>query len=162
MDTAAELAGFFAAHAVWSVSEGETLIPLLAKELDDGQRTMDRLIGERIEEGVARGQAWMAANPDRAVRAVLIYDGFITLESKRMDGLIITIRDFTQGNAEITMAVPYRPAGAAGGFAVHRPKFLGFEGPEPDWQKVGEAFWSGIGQHEHGARIWNDHIDESK
>ena len=30
MITASELAGFFAAHAIWSVSDGATLIPMLA------------------------------------------------------------------------------------------------------------------------------------
>src|SRR5207244_362625 len=97
------------------------------------------LVSERVEEGAPRGKEWLAQNPDRAARAVLVFDGFITLAAGRTDALIVTIRDYTQGDAEITMALPYRPAGDPNGFAVHRPKFLGFKGAEPDWQKVGEA-----------------------
>ena len=40
--------------------------------------------------------------------------------------------------------------------------FLGFKGSEPDWQKIGEALWVGIGKHEKGAEVWNKHLDESK
>jgi hypothetical protein len=162
MPAAMELAGFFTAHAVWSVSDGETLIPILGFETQGGQRQMARLVGERLEEGVARGQEWMANNPDGAARAVLIVDAFITLPGSKTDALIATIRDFTNDDAEITMAIPYRPASHASGFAVHRPKFLDFKGPEPDWKSVGEALWRGIESHEKGAAVWNQHLDESK
>ena len=109
MEAATELAGFFAAHAVWSVSDGEALMPLVAYETADGKRQMYRLVSERFEEGVASGKEWLTKNPDHAVRAVLVFDGFVTLESDKMDAIIITIRDYSQGDAEITMAVPYRP-----------------------------------------------------
>jgi hypothetical protein len=56
MEAATELAGFFAAHAVWSVSGGEILIPLIAYETADGKRQMNRLVAERVEEGAARGK----------------------------------------------------------------------------------------------------------
>lgn len=162
MEAATELAGFFAAHAVWSVSDGETLIPLVAYETADGKRQMNRMVSERVEDGAAHGKEWLAKNPEQAAFAVLIFDGFITLQSGKTDALIVTIRDYTQGEAEVTMAVPYRPASAAKGFAVHRPKFLGFKGAEPDWQRVGEALWIGIAKHEKGAEVWNKHLDESK
>jgi len=162
MEAASELAGFFAAHAVWSVSDGETLIPLVAYETAGGKRQMNRLVSERVEEGATRGKEWLAKNPDHAARAVLVFDGFITLKSGKTDALILTIREYTLGEAEITMAVPYRPASDAKGFAVHRPKFLGFKGAQPDWQKVGEALWTGIAKHEKGAEVWNKHLDESK
>jgi hypothetical protein len=147
---------------VWSVNDGEILIPLVAYETTDGKRQMNRLVTERVEEGAARGKQWLAKNPDGASRAVLIFDGFITLPSGKTDALIVTIRDYTQGEGEITVAVPYRPARDPKGFAVYRPKFLGFKGPEPDWQKVGEALWKGIDKHEKGAEVWNKRHDESK
>jgi hypothetical protein len=162
MVEAAELAGFVAAHSIWCVRDGETLIPLVAYETPDGDRTMKRLESESMEESVERGKAWMAANPDHAVRAVLVFDGYLTLETDKLDALIVTIRDYTLGDAEITMAVPYRPAGDAEGFAVYRPKFLGFGGSEPDWQTVGDALWRGIEGHPQGFETWNKHVDESK
>ena len=50
--------------------------------------------------------------------------------SGKTDALLVTVRDFTPGEAEITLAILYRPAYDAEGFAVHRPKFLDFQGTE--------------------------------
>ena len=60
------------------------------------------------------------------------------------------------------MAIPYRPATDPEGFAVHRPKFLGYEGEEPNFDEIAEEFFIGIEQHEHGAEIWNNYLDESR
>lgn len=162
MQAAATLAGFFAAHAVWSISDGETLIPIAAHETADRKRQMKRLVTERIEDGAARGKEWLAKNPDGADRAVLIYDGYITVKGTKTDALLLAIRDYTRGEAEITMAVPYRPGSDPKGCAVRRPAFLGFKGAEPDWQEIGTAFWAGIAQHEKGAAVWNKHLDEGR
>lgn len=162
MEAAAELAGFFTAHAVLSVSDGETLIPLIGYETADGKRQMSRMLSERLEDGAARGKEWLTKNPAGAARAVLVFDGYITLPSGKIDALIVTVRDYTRNDAEINMAVPYRPARNPGGFAVHRPKFLGFKGAEPDVEKIGVALWAGIAKHEAGSAVWNRHLDESK
>src|SRR5262245_51057410 len=102
MEAAAELAGFFAAHAVWCVSDGETLIAFVGYETLQGQRLMQRLTAERIEDGVAEGKKWMTANPELAARAVLIFDAFVTLESGRTDALIVMLRDYTKDVARVT------------------------------------------------------------
>lgn len=162
MEHAMELAGFFAAHAVWSVSDGATLIPIFGYEDRSGKRQMVRLASDHLEEAVARGRDRLSRNPDHALRAVLIYDGFITLPSGKTDALVVAVRDFTLGSSEVTMAIPYRPGSDAKGFAVHRPKFLGYQGQQPDYQKLGEALWRGIAMHEKGAAAWNQHLDESK
>jgi len=162
MTAASDLAGFFAAHAVWCVSDGETLIPFVAYEHADGKRQLNRLVTERVEDGAAKGKEWLAKNPEGAARAVLIFDGFITLKGDRIDALIVTVRDYTLGDAELTIAVAYRSAKDPNGFAVYRPKFIGFKGDQPDWQEVGQSMWAGIAKHEKGAKVWNDHIDESK
>ena len=49
MITASELAGFFAAHAIWCVSDGDTLTPMLAYSTAEGERQMVRL---DVNEGV--------------------------------------------------------------------------------------------------------------
>ena len=163
MEAAIELAGFFAAHAVWCVSDGDVLIPFVAYETPEGSRQMNRLLTERLEDAVDVGKKWIAENPDGVARGVLIYDGFITLNGgAKTDALLVVARDFTQGAAEVTIAVPYRPAGDKRGFAVHRPKFLGFKGAEPDWRSLGEALWHGISKHEQGDAVWNAHLDQSK
>jgi hypothetical protein len=157
-DPAARLAGFFAAHAVWSVSDGATLIPMLASESAEGSRSMSRLVAEELGDAVARGRKALADNPSRAARAVLLYDGYLTLEAGRFDAIFVEARDYGGGHG-FTMAVPYRPA--AEGFAVHRPKFIDSEGAEPDWGRMGEEFFAGVDAHEKGAEVWNGHLDQS-
>jgi hypothetical protein len=104
----------------------------------------------------------LATNPSDADHAVLVFDGYMPSETGKIDALIVIIRDYAHGEAEITMAVPYRPASYAKGFVVHRAKFLGFTGHEPDWQKVSAALERGIAKHQKGAEVWNRHLDDSK
>ena len=161
MEAATELAGYFTAHAICSVCYGETLIPLVACETADGKRQLHAMASERLEEGAEQGLEWLATNPEHAKRAVLVYDGFLTLEDDRFDALIVIIRDYTLGEAEMTIAVPYRPSTEEEDFTVHRPKFIDFKGVDPDWEKIGQALWLGIEKHEEGAEVWNEHLDES-
>ncbi|MBX9656861.1 hypothetical protein K2Y11_24850 [bacterium] len=161
MEAAMELAGYFTAHAIYSVCDGESLIPLVACETVNGKRQLHVMASERLEESAERGLEWLATNPEHATRAVLVYDGFLTLDDFKFDALIVIIRDYTLGEAEITMAVPYRPSTGEDDFTVHRPKFINFKGVDPDWEKIGQALWHGIEQHEEGAEVWNEHLDES-
>ena len=75
------LAGFFAAHAVWSVEDGETLVPIYAY-YKDGQRHMEHVEAERFEDAVRIGQEALAANTANATSAVLIYDGYLTFDGR--------------------------------------------------------------------------------
>jgi hypothetical protein len=52
----AEIAGCAAAHAVWSVSDGSTLIPMLWYKTEDDQRQMVRLAHDRLEAAVLAGR----------------------------------------------------------------------------------------------------------
>lgn len=54
MMTASTLAGFFAAHALWCLSDSEMLIPMVAYTTADGERKMERLVSEDLSESVAR------------------------------------------------------------------------------------------------------------
>jgi hypothetical protein len=155
------LAGFFCSHAVWCVSEGETLTPFVGFETFDGKRHIHRFLTDRIEQGIQEGKDRLARNPDQASRAVLIYDGLITLPTGKVDALILDIRDYGFPSWSLVMAVPYRNAKNSGGFAVHRPKVVSFAGPEPNYQSVGSAFFEGAYSHEKGGAIWNARLDES-
>jgi hypothetical protein len=159
-DAAVELAGFFAAHAVWCVCEGETLIPILAFRDHDGEQQFRRLEGARLEDSVARGQQWLADNPEHTGCAALVYDGFITLASGRTDAVVLDVREYESSAGELRIVVPYRHAGASGRFAVHRPKFLDTARPAAEVRALAEAFWRGVGKHEKGSAVWNEHLDE--
>lgn len=161
MDQALELAGFFAAHGLWCVSEGEALIPMLAQIDQVGGQSMSRLFAERLEDGVAEGKEQLSANRSNNVCAVLVYDGYVTLPSGKKDALLLDIRYYT-GGLNLTMAVPYRSRHEPKGFAVYRPKFLSYGGGGiPDYSKFGEAFFRGVDSHSKGAAIWDKAMDQS-
>ena len=163
METTAELAGFYAAHAIWCVSDGEALLPMLAYEKADGERGMDRIALENLEEAVAAGQQWLAENKHAAASAVLLYDAYVTLESGKTDALVVEARQYGAAPRSFQMIVPYRNAEASEGFAVHRPKFVTVEGYEdPPFDAIAEAFFRGVDLHEKGAAVWTSHLDESR
>ena len=45
MITASHLAGFFGAHAIWCISDGETLIPMLGYTDENDKRILNRPVG---------------------------------------------------------------------------------------------------------------------
>ncbi|MBZ0111376.1 MAG: hypothetical protein K8J08_02840 [Thermoanaerobaculia bacterium] len=161
MKTTAELAGFFAAHAVWCLSDGSTLVPMLASEGASGERQMKRLAHELLEDAVAAGKRELVLNPDSHERQVLLYDGYLTLEAGRTDALYVEARLYGSKPMELLVAVPYRHADSKQGFAVHRPKFLEATADQSDLELIGQGFFEGVGQHEQGGACWNEHFDES-
>ena len=160
MQAAVKLAGFFAAHSIWCVCEGETLVPILAVQKRDGTRELRRMENEKLEDGVAEGHSWLKDNPESVPYAVLIYDGFVTLASGKTDALLLEIRDFATQPRSLRMAVPYRHANDPEGFAVHRPKFLAADPPHHDFSLLAEAFFQGVDQHKKGSSIWNAHLND--
>ncbi|MDZ7864383.1 hypothetical protein [Acidovorax sp.] len=69
MERAIELAGFFAAHGIWCVAEGEPLTPMLAQESAAYGRNMLRFAADQLEDGVAQAQEYLDQNPGQAERA---------------------------------------------------------------------------------------------
>src|ERR1700734_631195 len=126
MFASASLAGFFAAHAVWSVSDGETLVPIYAYTDVSGTRHLDRLVAGTLEGSVDAGRKWLCENPHHAQCAALIFDGFIPLADGKTDALIIEIANYGDSAASVTMAVPYVPQSTKAAFRVHRPKIVKF------------------------------------
>jgi hypothetical protein len=162
MHETARLAGFFAAHGMWSVSDGETLIPLLGYERDNGDRGMDRFALDDIGVGAQAGQDALRANRRDAVRAALVVDGYLHLRSGRTDALIVDAVEYWPTRRSFKMGVPYRPRSSPHGFAVHRPKFLEVVGlNKQDYPTLADAFFAGVDSHERAAPVWNAHLDPS-
>ena len=106
MKEASELAGFFCAHAVWCVSDGETLIPIYAFLDAHGARQMHRLAHERLEQGVVFGKQKLE-NPEPGLSAhTLIFDGRIPWDGKKLDALIVEWRSLCGEGGKVTVAVP--------------------------------------------------------
>ena len=117
---AVELAGFFLAHAVWSVHEGGPLVPLVAFENAQG-RNMVRFAAEDSRQGVMAAQQFLTANEPSATHAVMVCDAFVTYGDVRKDTLIASVVAYGEPEQSLTIGIPYTPATDAGPFAVHRP-----------------------------------------
>jgi len=162
LEDTATIAGFFAAHAIWCVSDGETLQPMLGFAHADERREMARLETETLEEGVRVGLQWLGENPQAVDQAVLIYDGFITLAGEEnLDALIIEARRYGEEPGGFTMAIPYRSASDPKGFAVFRPKFVDLENAQAVVMDLSTAFFKGVNQHKEAAPVWKAHLVES-
>jgi hypothetical protein len=189
MERALKLAGFFAAHAVWSISDGATLIPLVAFEKEDGKRNLVRFDSDPLLAAVGAAENAFKRNKKGARRAVMVLDGRITLPAGKVEALIVNLREFKPAtnafgklrttirrflkaspvsteNLEqsveksVEIALPYRPGRSPEGFAVYRPKFLSFSGFEPDFEAVAKSFYMGVDSHEKGAAVWNQALNE--
>jgi hypothetical protein len=162
MIEAHRLAGFVAAHGIWSVSDGETLISIYAYNSENGDQVINRLIGEKLEEIVATAREKLNQNESNANDAVLIFDGRIPIEDKKYDALIIEIRSYFSPDSRTTIAVPYTPKSEFSSFKVHKPKILQWESCDDfDIETCVNAFFEGVDSHETAAEIWNQAIDQS-
>ncbi|MER7273553.1 hypothetical protein ABT369_03765 [Dactylosporangium sp. NPDC000244] len=154
----ARLAGFFAAHGVWSVSEGGPLTPILGYEEASGQRGLTRFVADDLAEGARKGREALESNMEGWARAVLVLDAYIHLEAGKVDALIAEAVEYGPVRKKLVIAVPYRPEP----FAVYRPKFLEIEGvSESEAGNLADAFFNGVDSHEEANAVWNAHLDES-
>ncbi|SEN19504.1 hypothetical protein SAMN05428959_101617 [Duganella sp. CF517] len=162
MIVAFNLAGFFAAHAIWSVSDGEALVPMFAYVSESGEKQMQRLVIDGdLEKSVAFGQAKLESNESDASDGVLVYDGRIPIDDRMVDAVIVEIRSYFSLDSKAVMAVPYALA-APGELRVFKPKLLQWEECEDfDIDRSVQSFFEGVDAHEHGAAIWNKALDQS-
>ena len=162
MNTATELGGFFAAHAIWCVSEGDPLVPMLAYSDSDGQKNMERFVNDDLQAAVATGKQRLADNDMDANDAALLYDGRITIEDNKIDAIIVEMRSYFSPDSLAVLAVPYTPKDS-GDFRVHKPKLIAWENCEDfDMNAAFEAFFKGVAGHEDGAKVWDECLDESR
>ncbi len=162
MITAFHLSGYWAAHAVWSVSDGETLVPMFACKADDDIKMM-RLVTETFEEAVEYGKTLLDSNETDADDAALLYDGYIDVGSEKLDAILIEIRSYFSPDSRAVLAIPYTPKSNSSEFRVHKPKVFDWQNCDDfEMDAVLESFFEGVYSHEEGAKIWNESLDESK
>jgi hypothetical protein len=149
------LAGYVTAHAVWCVSDGEVLIPILAYQSAEGELEMGRLLAETLQEGIQRGRQWLDLNPERVASGVLVYDGYLTFDTGRSDAIFVEVRVYTSPPGAFRIAVPYRPADHLEGFAVYAPRLLAWDGESAAAAALQQAFLQGVELHPQGADVWN-------
>jgi len=164
MIAASRLAGFFAAHAIWSVSDNDTsepMVPMLAYTCGDDVRNMIRFAGDDVAECVQSGRDKLEVNSMDAQVAALVYDGRITIDERQLDAIVIEVRTYQAPDSRVIIAVPYTPL-TSGHFLVHRPKLLQWEQCEAfGIDDVLGSFFEGVDEHDEGSRVWSEHLDES-
>jgi hypothetical protein len=161
MIAAAKLGGYYAAHAIWCVADGERLTPILAYTAADGQRHTLPWAEDELRNAFAVGMTKLATNEMNAKDAALIYDSRLARRGKQQDAIVVELRTYSSPQAEAVMAVPYVPK-ASGCFRVRRPRLI-------EWKHCGAydrlptalAFWDGAAQHPQGWKAWNDALDET-
>jgi hypothetical protein len=163
---AAELAGYFLAHAVWCIQGGQTLVPLVGHERvvpSDGERAFVLLRFEAPDqqEAIRNAQQWLEANEHDLARAILIHDGFITWLGVRRDALFSRVFDFRRPRRSLEVVIPYRHARDEGGFAIHRPKLLQAVNLPDSLEPIMRALYRGVDAHEEGRKSWSRHLDQS-
>jgi hypothetical protein len=81
-------------HAVFSIEDnGETLIPFSLTEDASGQRTLTRYVADRVEIGVEEGKKKIAETKADIVRYAFAYDGYLTVDGQRWEGLFVEAGD---------------------------------------------------------------------
>ncbi|MFB7719067.1 hypothetical protein [Nocardia sp. NPDC056100] len=155
----AELAGFCAAHGIWSVSDSDVLIPLIGYVHADGTKGMERFLDDDVADSAVAAEERLADSPVGWLRAVLVVDAYLHLDRGRTDALMIKAVEFSLNPRSMRIAVPYRHHSTAEGFAVYRPKFMEAHGfGDSDFDTLGAAFYAGVDSHEKAAAVWNAHL----
>lgn len=156
------MAGFISAHSIYSVVDGETLIPIFAFRGDDNKNNLVRLNHESLEDAVNVGRASLVENTEKSNIAVLSYDGYIPLDDGKYDAIFVEFLNYANLNKYI-IAIPYQHASEKSSFTVFKPKLIDFpEKSDNSLELVMESFWAGVQGHPEGSKIWNDNIDQSK
>jgi hypothetical protein len=163
MEELTHRAGYFAAHGIWCVSEGETLIPIMVTTHADGTGDISRLMYDDVADAARAGQEALATGNQDWVEALLVVDGYIHLDDGKTDALIIEAIDYGVPRQSLMIAVPYRPQQSPEGFAVHRPKIMEVNSfTDVDYDELSDAFFNGIESHEEAGPFWYAHQDTSR
>jgi len=163
---AAELGGYFVAHAVWCIESGAVLDPLVGHERvipTDGERAFARLRFEALEqhEALRNAEQWLVENGEDLARAVLVHGGFFTWRGVRRDALFARMVDFRRPRRSLEIVIPYRHPRDEGGFAIHRPKLVRSVNLPEKLAPILEALYRGIHAHDEGGKSWSRHLDQS-
>lgn len=94
-------------HAVFSIADnGETLIPFSLVEDASDRCTLARYAADRIEVGVEAGKKKIEEMKAHIVRYAFAYDGFLTVEGERWEGVFVEAGDKV-GEAGILLCQRY-------------------------------------------------------
>lgn len=106
-DAHLRLAGFALAHALGSIDGGGTLCTLAFVERE-GERELVRYEADSIPESIVMARADLRTQLRSAGHAVLVYDGYATIDRVRHDALLVDL--ITPGGTIVASLLQrYRP-----------------------------------------------------
>jgi len=148
-----ELAGFMAAHGMWSFDDDGALTPFPSYEMADGSRGLVRFVDESLDAGVASGHGYLDGNLQGAAMAVMVSDGSYTAEGELVRALIIEGKRYAEPLGALTIAVPYRPADDASRLDILFPELLQYESTSEPFDLLA-AFFEGVDSHGPAGEHW--------
>lgn len=154
------MAGNCASHAIWSVSSGETLIPIVGFLKSDGNQNMQRL-AMGSAEALSVGEQKINRLTDEHKGAAFIKDALVTLETGKTDCLVIDVKFTDDTSKSVQLLIPYRNANHEKGFVVHRIKIteaIGFNHEDFEW--ITNAFYDGLESHPEGGKILAEQYED--
>lgn len=163
-DDILQLVGFGFAHAVWSVSDGETLVPFLLQGTVEEPR-LSRVVRERIEEAVRLAREAVAQLSSAAPSTAIFFDTWLHLPAGPQDALVCELRDPADGS-ELMVGLPYQPGTPSTGFAATLSPLVfrasgQFEalsgGNEGRSTAVVDGLMRGAQRHKEAWRLWISH-----
>ena len=81
-------------HGFNSIEDGDG--PLIAFAMllgTDGKRSLQRFVTEKLEDGAVKAREFVAANQHEFQMYAIAWDGFVTLEGKRSDAILVEAAD---------------------------------------------------------------------
>ncbi len=98
-------------HAVASISDGGgPLISFSITENLAGEKKLARYVTENLEEGEAQGKKRIEEEKKEIVRYAIAWDGFVTIEGKKWDAIIVEAGD-KSGETGIMLCQRYTKKG---------------------------------------------------
>ncbi|MEM8593344.1 MAG: hypothetical protein AAGF06_00810 [Pseudomonadota bacterium] len=153
-------AGFFAAHALWSVSDCEGFTPIMGTLNAEGEQTLGRLVGE-TKDVLRMAKSIYAKLADNDHGGAFVQDGYANLDTGRIDAVVVNVMFKQDESKRVQFLIPYRRFDHAQGFAVHRVKISDLQGFESDDQQwMIEMFFEGLESHPEGGKIWSDQYED--
>lgn len=154
-----ELAGFMAAHGMWTLADGP-LTPVAAYELSDGSHGLVRFVAETLEAGAEHGRQYLASSPHDVVRAVTIAEGFHSTEHSKTSALIVEGRQYGEGGGGLAVAIPYRAATTDTSLVIQHPELVRFDAVGAQFNLL-DAFFDGLRDHGPASDFWDQHQEST-
>lgn len=154
------LAGSQTAWACRTALEDDgTLAPQLIEEFADSRRQITSLLFMLPDEAFAAANRRLDEPEPTVAGTAFAYDGHINLPRFRTDALVVEAR-WHAPEVRATIAVPYRNASKAGGFALFSPRVLESSLAEGYLPVLEAAFFAGI-ESVNPPGLWAArHLDE--